>query len=195
VQRAGQIDFAVLRYLADGTLDPDFSGDGVAFADFGTSFDQARGVVFQPEPIDRTYWLTALDEPLAYMLDTVQPEGLTASAAGDVDFYSEVLPEGLRIPGGVTRIYLYREIPAGSGERSLSVQIQVGSDSSWVTLGEITNLNLSESGVELQEIPITTAPHTVAAGQRLRLRLDEYAGNLILFYWDGEYNEARLVLP
>src|SRR5512145_1374566 len=32
---AGESDFVILRYAPDGTLDPTFDGDGIAYIDFG----------------------------------------------------------------------------------------------------------------------------------------------------------------
>lgn len=42
-------DFAVARFNADGTLDATFSGDGRTTIDFAAGFDEARGVVLQPD--------------------------------------------------------------------------------------------------------------------------------------------------
>jgi uncharacterized delta-60 repeat protein len=41
-------DFAVVRYLPDGSLDPSFDGDGVALTSFGPGIDQAYGVAVEP---------------------------------------------------------------------------------------------------------------------------------------------------
>jgi uncharacterized delta-60 repeat protein len=46
---ASNIDFAVVRYNADGTLDTTFSGDGIATTDFRLLADSARNVVVQPD--------------------------------------------------------------------------------------------------------------------------------------------------
>jgi uncharacterized delta-60 repeat protein len=42
-------DFAVARYLSDGTPDPDFSGDGKLLTDFGSGDDVANAVALQPD--------------------------------------------------------------------------------------------------------------------------------------------------
>ena len=41
-------DFALARYLGDGTLDPSFGGDGIVTTDLGTRTDIARALVIQP---------------------------------------------------------------------------------------------------------------------------------------------------
>lgn len=41
-------DFALLRYLPDGSLDPDFGSQGVVITDFFGSDDYANGVILQP---------------------------------------------------------------------------------------------------------------------------------------------------
>ena len=43
----GGTNFAVARYLADGTLDPSFSGDGKVATDFAGGNDEAFGVAIQ----------------------------------------------------------------------------------------------------------------------------------------------------
>jgi uncharacterized delta-60 repeat protein len=42
-------DFALARYNADGTLDTNFSGDGLKTTDFGTGNDVAKGLVLQSD--------------------------------------------------------------------------------------------------------------------------------------------------
>jgi uncharacterized delta-60 repeat protein len=42
-------DFALARYLGDGTLDPSFGGDGIVTTDLGTRTDIARALVLQPD--------------------------------------------------------------------------------------------------------------------------------------------------
>jgi uncharacterized delta-60 repeat protein len=42
-------DFAVARYNTDGSLDPDFSGDGMQTTDFGTNDDRAVAVAVQSD--------------------------------------------------------------------------------------------------------------------------------------------------
>ncbi len=48
---AGRVgdDFLVLRYLADGTLDPGFGTGGIAITDFAGDFDYARGLALQSD--------------------------------------------------------------------------------------------------------------------------------------------------
>ena len=41
--------FAVVRYNSDGSLDNTFSGDGMTTVSFGTDYQQASGVVIQPD--------------------------------------------------------------------------------------------------------------------------------------------------
>ncbi len=46
----GDNDFAVVRYLSDGTPDPSFGNGGVAFVDVGSgSSDVATGLAIQPQ--------------------------------------------------------------------------------------------------------------------------------------------------
>lgn len=44
----GSGDFGVVRYLADGSLDPDFDGDGIVTTNFGSS-DRALGIALQAD--------------------------------------------------------------------------------------------------------------------------------------------------
>jgi uncharacterized delta-60 repeat protein len=46
---SGDEDFAVARYLPDGTLDTSFSGDGRVSTDFGNSFDQGMAIAIQAD--------------------------------------------------------------------------------------------------------------------------------------------------
>jgi uncharacterized delta-60 repeat protein len=46
---SGSSDFAVVRYLADGTIDSTFSSDGKLTIDFGYDFDRALGVAIQSD--------------------------------------------------------------------------------------------------------------------------------------------------
>jgi len=42
-------DFTVVRYLPDGTLDPDFGNNGIRKVDFGQSTDFLHGMTLQPD--------------------------------------------------------------------------------------------------------------------------------------------------
>ena len=42
-------DFALARYLPNGTLDPTFSGDGKVTTDFVSDYDEARALALQPD--------------------------------------------------------------------------------------------------------------------------------------------------
>ena len=48
-QAATGQDFLVLRYLADGTLDPSFGADGKVVTSFGSDTDRAMAVAIQPD--------------------------------------------------------------------------------------------------------------------------------------------------
>jgi uncharacterized delta-60 repeat protein len=45
---ASDCDFALVRYLPDGSLDPSFGGDGAVLTSFGPGVDQAYGVAVEP---------------------------------------------------------------------------------------------------------------------------------------------------
>ena len=45
----GLSDFAILRYLATGSLDPNFDQDGLVITNFGNEFDMANSVAIQPD--------------------------------------------------------------------------------------------------------------------------------------------------
>lgn len=45
----GTVDFTVFRFLSDGTLDPSFSGDGIATVDYASTLDNAYAMVLQPD--------------------------------------------------------------------------------------------------------------------------------------------------
>jgi uncharacterized delta-60 repeat protein len=45
---SGDFDFALARYLPNGTLDMTFSGDGKVLTDFGSGSDYAQALVLQP---------------------------------------------------------------------------------------------------------------------------------------------------
>src|ERR1043165_1468985 len=45
----GTYDFAVVRYLPSGELDPSFGKNGVAITDFGKSWDWAYALALQPD--------------------------------------------------------------------------------------------------------------------------------------------------
>ncbi len=45
----GDYDFAVARYLSNGTLDNSFSTDGIVFKDFASKYDIPHGVALQPD--------------------------------------------------------------------------------------------------------------------------------------------------
>ncbi|HVE59398.1 MAG TPA: FG-GAP-like repeat-containing protein [Pyrinomonadaceae bacterium] len=46
---SGVSDFTIVRYTANGALDPTFSGDGIAFVDFGGPSDAPTDVEIQPD--------------------------------------------------------------------------------------------------------------------------------------------------
>jgi uncharacterized delta-60 repeat protein len=46
---SGTQDFTLVRYLANGSLDTSFGGDGIVLTDFGNSGEVARSVVVQPD--------------------------------------------------------------------------------------------------------------------------------------------------
>jgi uncharacterized delta-60 repeat protein len=95
-------DFALVRYNADGSLDASFGANGVVTTDLGTSGDDARAIVIQPD--GRIVVAGTADEDVA--LARYLPDGTLDSSFGHggstiTDFGSEDVAGGVALtPAG-----------------------------------------------------------------------------------------------
>ncbi|HYC48023.1 MAG TPA: hypothetical protein VED01_21325 [Burkholderiales bacterium] len=116
-QVAGNDDFAVARYNANGSLDTTFSGDGRSTAAIGTSADYGRSITLQPDGrilvggytwngADHDFALTRFNA--AGSLDTsFDGDGKLTSAVGSEDYAWTTLlqPDGRIVLAGHTGVF------------------------------------------------------------------------------------------
>ncbi|MEQ1862697.1 MAG: Calx-beta domain-containing protein, partial [Chthoniobacteraceae bacterium] len=130
--REGRADFAVARYLANGTLDVSFDGDGRATVDFDGFDDRASSLAFTPGGGialgGRTSGVQKLDMAVAVLtgagaLDTsFSKDGrTTVDFAGKADVASAVLVQG---DGGI--------VLGGTSSRISRVTTETASDFAFV---------------------------------------------------------------
>jgi uncharacterized delta-60 repeat protein len=113
-------DFALVRYNPDGSLDASFGAGGVVTTDLGTSGDDARAIVIQPD--GRIVVAGTADEDVAlarYLPDGTLDSGFGQGGSTITDFGSEdvaggvaltpageILIAGFTLGGGINRDFL-----------------------------------------------------------------------------------------
>jgi uncharacterized delta-60 repeat protein len=113
---AGTYDFALSRYLADGSIDPSFGHGGKVITDFATSFDWAFALVLQPDGKIVVGGVTDASGSRDFALARYQPDGSLDPVFGqggrviaklrplsaDTVYSLALQPDGKILAGGTT---------------------------------------------------------------------------------------------
>ncbi|MCJ7831357.1 MAG: hypothetical protein MUP86_02405, partial [Dehalococcoidia bacterium] len=192
-------DFVLARYSASGVLDTAFGSGGIVVTDVGGSYDDAFALAYTvPGSGAKTFWLYNENSPLEFMMHPSEPElGTQASSSGDISFYSDIMPVGLRVNPGEVGVSLYVHVPFGVGDQNIILRLWAGSGADWTPLGSVDPWMVSDNGeiiLRSGSFPVTT--YTFGPDERLRLEIDQPSGPLFTtVYWDGIYSGSRVVVP
>jgi uncharacterized delta-60 repeat protein len=82
VNVGGNLDFAVIRYLADGSIDSDFGINGLAQIDFNNGDDAGHAIVLQPDGKMVLAGTTQLNSLADFAVARLNPDGTPDSTFG-----------------------------------------------------------------------------------------------------------------
>jgi hypothetical protein len=137
-----------------------------------------------------TFWWYDDTTPLSYMMYQTQPSGSNTSATKTtVYFYSDTWPAGYQVSNGTSTVYFYVQT---TGNKRIDFDLQYGSGSTWTSLGT-GYWSGNRGSITLVNTSFSTSSHTFSTGERLRLVVNIANGATV--YWDGSYNNSRLVVP
>jgi cellulose synthase/poly-beta-1,6-N-acetylglucosamine synthase-like glycosyltransferase/CheY-like chemotaxis protein len=136
-----------------------------------------------------TFWWYDDTSPLQYMMYQSQPTGAETSTAPNMILYSDTWPSGYQLNSGTSTVYFYVQC---TGSKIVYLELFYGSGATWTSLGT-GQWSGKASSITLVSASFATSAHTFSTGERLRL--DVSPNNNSTVYWDGIYNDSRLVTP
>jgi hypothetical protein len=137
-----------------------------------------------------TFWWYDDTTPLTYMMYQSQPSGTAQSASNTtVSFYSDTWPNTWQINAGTSTVYFYVQT---TGNKKVDFELFGGAGASWTSLGT-GSWTGNQSTITLINTSFSTSGYTFSTGERLRLDVSPANGATV--YWDGSYNNSRLVIP
>ena len=138
-----------------------------------------------------TFWWYDDTTPLTYMMYQTQPSDSSTSATDTtVSFYSDVWPDTWQINAGTSTVYFY---VSTTGTKGVDFTLYAGSGASWTSLGSGGWSGNQGSTPGLVSTSFSTNNYTFSTGECLRL--DVQIQKAATVYWDGSYNDSRLVIP
>jgi hypothetical protein len=123
----------------------------------------------------------------------IPPTGGNNLSTGSVTFLTDAFSGGESVSAGTTTVYVNMRTDA---DRTLTLTLSYGSGSTWTTLGTTSTVVNTGGVVQLVTVSFSTSAHTFVAGEQLRLQVTgNFGANPNGVYWDGTYNDSRVVLP
>ncbi|MFQ6000275.1 MAG: DNA-directed RNA polymerase subunit alpha C-terminal domain-containing protein [Anaerolineae bacterium] len=134
-----------------------------------------------------TFWFYDDTNPLTYMMYQSQPSGGSTNTQQDVSFYSDTFEASQSLESGTAMVYIYATNSAG-GDKSIDFTLRVGA----MVLG---TGSVAVPGKTTSPLLLTTSfptsTYDFADGERLVLDVESVGA--VVVYWDGDYNDSRLV--
>jgi hypothetical protein len=162
----------------------------IAIGMFATDVQEAAAAPTLDVDSSNTFWWYDDTTPLTYMMYQTQPSGSNTSASGStVSFYSDTWPAGWQVSAGTSTVYFYVQT---TGNKTVDFELFAGSTGSWTSLGT-GSWSGKASTITLVNTSFSTNSFTFSTGERIRLDVDVAVGATA--YWDGSYNNSRLVTP
>jgi hypothetical protein len=139
-----------------------------------------------------TFWWYDDTTPLQYMMYQSQPSGTAQSVKGPttISFYSDTWPATWQINAGTSWVYFYIK---STQSDTVNFTLYAGTTGSWTNLGSGSYVGYHPPPT-LVSTSFATSGYTFSTGERLRLDVNPIS-NKITVYWDGSYNNSRLVVP
>jgi hypothetical protein len=137
-----------------------------------------------------TFWWYDDTTPLTYMMYQTQPSGNNTSATGaSLSFYSDTWPAGFQVSSGTSTVHFY---VLTTGSKIVDFELFAGSTGDWTSLGT-GSWSGKASTITQVNTSFSTASFVFSTGERIRLDVDVATGATV--YWDGSYNNSRLITP
>lgn len=137
-----------------------------------------------------TFWFYEDTYSDGYMMYRTQQITATGTDSGVVNifYYSAEFPDGASIGAGTATLYLYATSSSGKAEELV---LRLVADSTEIGVGGII-IPPDTPSPTVFTTTFTYVDHTFTAPERLRLKITKQQG--VCWYWDGPYNDSRLVL-
>ncbi len=137
-----------------------------------------------------TFWFYDDTIPLTYMMYQSQPNGSSTSSGSDITFYSDTFQAEQSLESGTATVYLYATNRDRGRNRTIGLTLRAGS--TVIGNGSITVPRRTYSP-QLFPTSFSTSTYDFAEGERLSLEVDLPFSSPVDVYWDGTYNDSRLV--
>ncbi len=137
-----------------------------------------------------TFWFYDDTTPMTYMMYRTQPSGTITSANKAVSFYSATFPAGASIGAGTATVYLYATNSHTQQDRTLSLALVA--DGTTIGSGSTITITANTSTPTLFNSSFDYSTHTFTDSERLQLQIGKDPH--VTIYWDGAYNDSRLVV-
>jgi hypothetical protein len=142
--------------------------------------------------ISNTYWFSNDRVLNGYALTPNQPTGPALEESGYTRFYTEPFPDGTTIKGGRCTLTFYA---SNNTDQNWEIGIVISAGNSrWRTLGGTTKtIPANTTTPTLFTNNLSILSHTFTQGERLSIAFS--LTPFITMHWDGEWNDAGLVVP
>jgi hypothetical protein len=142
--------------------------------------------------VSNTYWFSSDHMLNGYALSPNQPNGPSSEGTIQLRYFTEPMPEEATIQAGKCNLTFY---VSNSTDQNWEIGFFVSAGTSiWPTLGGTTlTIPANTATPTLYTKNFHIISHTFSEGQRLAFTFS--LPPFVTIYWDGEWNDAGLVVP
>lgn len=134
-----------------------------------------------------TFWFHDDTNPLTYMMYQSQLSGSSTNTEEDVTFYSDTFEASQSLESGTAMVYIYATNRANVDK---VITLVLGVDGTQLGSGTIT-VPPQTYDPTLLSTSFATTSYDFADGERLSLTVSSIGA--VRVYWDGDYDDSRLV--
>ena len=137
-----------------------------------------------------TFWLTGATSGPALKLVTTQPNGTAKHGNTMLTFKSDPITEASSLSRGTTTVYFYA---TNSWDQAMTVGMYIKPTAGFPLGGGNTSIPANTTTPTLFSLTLSTMRYTFTQGDSLELTIS--TGIQVSIYFDGEWNDSRLILP
>jgi hypothetical protein len=137
-----------------------------------------------------TFWLTSAGSGAPFKLITTQPNGTAKHGNVFLTFKSDPLPETTSLSSGNTKVYFYA---TNSLDQSMPVGIFIKPTYGFPLGGGNVSIPANSTTPTLFSLNISTMGYNFPQSASLELTFS--TGIQVSIYFDGEWNDSRLIVP
>jgi hypothetical protein len=146
-----------------------------------------------PSTEDITLWMSGVGSFSKYKLVTTQPNGTGKQRSATTNFSTDPFPENSTIEGGKTTIYFFATNPSDQPMTMGINLLAVEGHRSFPIGGTDISIPAGTTSPTLFTKSFSIIKYNLGTNGSLKLTM--FIGVNVTIYWDGEWNDARLVVP